>query len=143
MTDKELMTYFNINIPHQISFGIFLQEQNPQSINGIFKNNERGVYYDTHTFSYANIASTKEVKVTLSKDHVPYSFICSACNKPMQESTVGGVTMTIAHYTSVFSADEDDVNSEIFYAEFMRNGNGYAVMSKNMNKNIFLKVLNS
>lgn len=141
MTNDELMAYYDVNFAKTLLPGLFMQDQDPSNFNGIFKTDERGVYYDTNSFIYQNVESTKEVRVTISKNHIPYNFEYDANSGSFQNSKIGETDITVYHYQGSFHFDDNVELSDIYYAEFMLNNNGYAIMTKNISEEDFVNIL--
>jgi len=142
MTDEAFMAYFGVTIPVDEAVpDMILQEQDPNASSGIYENDERGVYFDNHSFRFANADASRGIIVALAKDHLPQSDINEAYGQVLQESEINGVTMTIAHYAGQYGLYAEDVTSDSYYAEFMFEGNGYAVTSGNLTEAEFVAVL--
>jgi hypothetical protein len=141
MTDDEFMTYFGLRLPGEIISGLTLQKQNSNGNNGIYKNNIRGAYYDTHSFHYSNANGSQGITIILSKGRLPRRIIWEPVFPPFLNSDVNGIAVTIAHYMGVYDFSGKDENNDIYYAEFMLKGNGYAVISKNMSAPNFMAAL--
>jgi hypothetical protein len=146
MTDKQYMAYFRVTLPSEISPGLVLQRQRPDSINGIFRSDARGVYFDGHGFLYARsnenqgITVSKEIMVMIAKGRMPFGFADTEAAM-MQNSVVGGIDMLVAHYRGPFLATRDSWFSDIRYAEFQQDGNAYIVLGKNLDEEAFVDLL--
>ena len=140
MTDEAFMAYFGVTIPVDEAVpDMILQEQDAGS--GIYKNDERGVYFDNHSFRFANADASRGIIVALAKDHLPQSDINEAYGQVLQESEINGVAMTIAHYAGQYGLYVEEATSDSYYAEFMFEGNGYAVTSGNLTEAEFVAIL--
>ena len=143
MSDDELKKYYNVNIPSEIFPGMMLQEQSPLGINGIFRNNTRGVYFDVHSFHYSSNNDSSSITVSLAKGKYPHLSILQPTGKPLLTSKVGNVEMIVAHYLGSYDLSRTTDLSDIRYAEFILDGNGYAVTCKNIEENTFVTILAS
>ncbi len=134
MTDDELLDYYGVSLPiEEVLPSLKKQKQSTNGYNGIFKNETRGVYFDNNAFSFSNEDGTKKLTVVLAKGHYPFNSINKAYDHKLKQSEVNGVNMIIANYTSD--------GADMYYAEFMFNGNGYNIYAENMLKDEFANVL--
>jgi hypothetical protein len=141
MSDDNWMKYFGATLPVEITQGLFLQAQDPYASDGLYKNSERGIYYDFHTFFYSNADDSQGVSICLSKIRWPSDRIIDRDIKQLETTTINNVEMTLAHYEGLFIGPGKKEYNDIYYAKFVNTDKYYIVMSKNITEDSFIAVL--
>jgi len=139
MTDDEFLNYYGVSFSINKALpALELQPQNPAKRNGIFKNSSRGIYYDSHTFVFANDANTQRIEVTLSKGaYYPGLIVGTAeSNAQLKQSELGGFAVTIFQYAG-------ENGSTCYHTEFLNNGIAYCITSYNLSQKDYVAALTS
>ena len=139
MTDDEFLKYYGVffRIKKAVP-ALELQPQNPAKSNGIFKNNSRGIYYDSHAFVFANNGNTQQIEITLGNTAYYKSLVVgtSESNAQIKQSEINGFGVTIFQY-----AGKD--GSTCYHTEFMNNGIAYCITSNNLSQKGFVTAMTS
>lgn len=139
MTDNEFLNYYGVSFSIEKDVpALKLQLQNPEYINGIYKNDQRGIYCDSHTFVFATDGNTQRIEVALDKTaHYP-GFIVEAYEfeHALIQSEINGVAVTIFQYTGW---DGDNC----YHTEFLNNGSAYCITSYNLSQEDYVAALAS
>ncbi len=138
MTDDELVDYYGITFNIEIAdFALTLQQQNPNAANGLYKNSEGGVYYDTNIFVYQSAGGFQRLAVTLGKAFHAPGFIAqsSKYEHSLKQSEINGVGVTIFHYRKD--------GSDCYHTEFLNNGVSYRITSYNLPLKDYIEALAS
>lgn len=128
MTGDELLRYYGVKL--SISSAVPQLKQQPQNAaqqNGIFKNNSRGVYYDSNAFVFAGSDGSPKLTVLLSKTALTTGLCASAGENSTQwrQTEINGFGLTVFQYTG-----ED--KSTCFYTEFVAKQTAYRVSAEQL-----------
>lgn len=139
MTDDEFLNYYGVSFSIDKAVPVLeLQPQNPKYSNGIFKNNSRGIYYDSHTFVFASDGNSERIEITLGKTAYYPGLIVRTDKSGVQlkQSQINGFAVTIFQYTG-------ENGSTCYYTEFLNNGIAYCITSYNLSRKDYATALNS
>ena len=135
MPYDELLDYFGIALPVEEALPGFRRVP-PEGGYGVYRTADRGVYYDGNSVAFAAGEAGKEriFSVTLAKafQH-PYDIFLLSEDE-LRFTELNGRSLALFHYT-----DED--GSSCYYVEFLQNGVGYYVGTKNVSESDFLRGL--
>lgn len=135
MSDEEFLDYYGVSLDITSSLPwLKRQEQIPENFNGIYRRESGEVYFDNHSFLFADEEAARRLSVTIAKEHLPFADINTAYDHPLKKSELNGVEMTLAHYT-------ENTGEDVFYAEFLFGGNGYSLFAFDFSQEEFYKVL--
>lgn len=139
MTDNEFLNYYEVTFSIEKDVPTLkLQPQNPEYINGIYKNDKRGIYYDSHNFVFAADNNTQRIEFALDKTaHYPGLIVeAYECEHALIQSEINGVAVTIFQYTGW---DRDNC----YHTEFFNNGIAYCITSYNLSQEDYVAALAS
>ncbi len=139
LTDIEFLDYYGavLNIEKAVP-GFKLQPQNPSSSNGIFKNEVRGTYYDSHTFTFLSKDGQQRFDILLDKvNHYPmFNFGMDARGQTMVQSEINGVGVTIFSYIN-------GEGKQCYHAELRGKETSYSVTSYDVSQENYAAALAS
>lgn len=129
MTEMETLDYFGV----ELDVDKIISKGNGDL--GIYKNSERGIYYDTNSFEYKTENSGR-FSVTLSKIfHVPFIHPSDYDGK-ITQSEINGVGITIFGFVSE--------NGEVrFHSEILYNGVCYDFNSRNLSEEEYVSLISA
>lgn len=135
MTREELLDYYGVALPVEELFPV-LSATEPEEGNGysIYRGAERGVYFDSNTFSFESADGMLGVNVTLDKAfHLPSS-PWELPGDELRFTSVNGWELALFRYP-------DEAGDRIFCTEFRQNGVNYRVTGKNLAEGEFSALL--
>ena len=135
MTADELLRYYGVSLPAEDALpSLELQPQGESG--GIYRNDDRGVYYDANAFFFETGDGSRSLSITLAK---ACKFVSGVRNERVSDQTLAftelnGREVAVFHYT-----DED--GSDCCYVEFVQDGVAYYVTASNLSREDFIKAL--
>ncbi len=136
--DEDITSQLNVLEPSLMPVSAF---GNPEGFPisqqyGIYKSADRGVYYDTNSFLFADEGETKKVCITLAKAFKMSSDVFPLLNEELQFTHINGRQFAIFHYIN------GDGNS-CYHVEFTQGDLAYYISAENISSENFVKYLQS
>lgn len=134
MTHSELLDYYGVTLPVEELFPALTATGPEEDDWGIYRGGERGVYFDTNTFSFESGDGVLGLYVTLDKAfHLPASPWELPGNE-LRFTVVNGWELALFAYP-------DEEGNRYFRAEFRQDGVNFCVTGKNLAEGEFAVVL--
>lgn len=139
MTREELLDYFGVTLPIEEFIPVLnalpMDEEGGFG-RGVYRSEDRGVYFDTTTFAFEGTDGAMGVYVTLDKAfHLPTA-PWELPGDRLEFTEINGWELALFRYP-----DEDGINCQ--YVEFCQNGVNYRVCGKDICEGEFVAILRS
>ena len=128
MTEKEMLDYYGI----QIAIEGAVPDLKPQSQTfGIYKNAERGVYYDHNTFAYLSPDHSQRLEIAVGKVTFPPTLaVHDEVDRTLRQSEIHGIGITVFSYT-------DSEGVKCYHTEISNNGIAYSITSAGLTQKTY------
>lgn len=125
MDYEELLAYFDTALPVEECLPSFSRED-PAEGYGVFHSEETGeVYYDYNAISFVNEDQTRSLTVSLGKTMGWPSLDFDLLENRLTFTEINGRYLSVFFYL-------DEMGRECYYTEFLQDGVGYIILTRNM-----------
>ena len=134
MTVDELCSYYGSIIEVDNSI-LTLQDG---QIFGIYRNDNRGVYYDTNTLRFVSTDNNQRFEVTVGKSAYFFYFPAQdySVEEDIKQSEINGVAITIFSYVN-------KKGENCYHTEIMSNDVAYSMTSYNLPYDTYISIISS
>lgn len=131
MTDREFLEYYGVSLPIEETLKQLRLQEQPD---GIYRSENRDVYFDAHTFLYENGDGTEKLFITLSK---AFQMASSVVTQELLKTTeVNGRQLTVFQY-------QDETGAVCYHVEFAQKDVAYYVGSSGLGPEAFYRALSA
>lgn len=124
MTREELLDYYGVTLPIEELFPDLTATDPEEDGRGIYRSGERGVYFDTNTFSFTSTDGVQTVNIALDKAfHMPTG-PWELIGDELYFTNINGWELALFHYV-----DRD--GNGYWHTEFRQDGADFRVTGKN------------
>ena len=131
MSYEELLTYFDVSLPITETLPCLTLQS---KYFGVFKSEDRGIYYDGNSVVFRNTDGTQSLNIVLSKVFKHTYDIFDLSEEELKFTDINGRELAVFHY-------KNENGAECYYAEFLQDDVAFIISSENISAKDYAKCL--